>query len=78
MYGFGTGILFGTQLQDATGATVANATPVQFGTLQDVSSDITFEEKLLYGQNQFPVAVGRGKGKINFKAKMAGIFGGVA
>ena len=61
--GFGTGILYGIQTQDATGAAVANATPVQFGTLQDISGDISFEEKLLYGSYQFPIAVGRGKGK---------------
>lgn len=75
--GFGTGILYGIQTQDATGAAVANATPVQFGTLQDISGDISFEEKLLYGSYQFPIAVGRGKGKLAFKAKMANLFGAV-
>lgn len=77
MYSFGSGVLFGIQTQDATGAAVANATPVQFGTLQDISGDISFEEKLLYGQNQFPVAVGRGKGKLEFKAKAASINGAI-
>ncbi len=72
---FGTGILYGIQLQDATGTAVTNATPVQFGGLQDVSGDISFEEKLLYGASQFPIAVGRGKGKISLKAKMAQING---
>ncbi len=74
MFAFGTGILFAIPTQDATGAAIANGTPAQFGTLQDVSGDISFEQKLLYGQNQFPVAVGRGKGKLTFKAKTAGIF----
>lgn len=73
--GFGAGILWGTQTQDATGAAVANATSVQFGTLQDISGDISFEEKLLYGAYQFPIGVGRGKGKLAFKAKMASISG---
>lgn len=72
---FGTGILFGVQTQDATGAAVANPTPIQFGNLQDVSGDISFEEKLLYGAYQMPIAVGRGKGKMQFKAKMANISG---
>lgn len=77
MYGFGAGTLIGVQTQDATGAAVANATPVQFGTLQDISGDISFEEKLLYGAYQFPVAVGRGKGKLAFKAKAASLYGSI-
>lgn len=77
MFIFGSGILYGVQTQDATGAAVANATPVQFGTLQDISGDISFEEKMLYGSYQFPVAVGRGKGKLGFKAKFASLNGAV-
>ncbi len=72
---FGTGILFAVQTMDANGAAVSNATAVQFGNLQDISCDISFEEKLLYGAYQFPIAVGRGKGKAAFKAKMANING---
>jgi len=68
---FGSGILWGTPSTDAAGNAVANPTPVQFGTLQDVSVDISFENKTLHGQNQFAVAVGRGKGKITGKAKFA-------
>ena len=74
---FGTGILYGVMLQDATGTAQANATPIQFGVLQDVSCDISFEEKLLYGASQFPVAVGRGKAKAAFKAKAAQLSGQV-
>jgi carbon monoxide dehydrogenase subunit G len=73
--GFGAGILTGIATSDATGASVANATPVQFGTLQDISTDLSFEEKLLYGAYQFPIAVGRGKGKFSFKAKQASLSG---
>jgi hypothetical protein len=32
---------------------------------------VNFENKTLHGQNQFPVAVGRGKGKVSGKAKFA-------
>lgn len=70
-YVFGTGSLWGTPTQDATGAAIANPTPVLFGTLQEVSLDTSFDTKMLYGNLQFPVAVGRGKGKISAKAKLA-------
>lgn len=70
---FGTGILYGVALLDAAGAAVANPTPVQFGAMQDISADISFEQKMLYGSYQFPIAVGRGKGKLEFKAKNANI-----
>jgi hypothetical protein len=71
MIQFGAGVLIGTQTIDATGAAVATPTPIQFGILQEVSIDEEFESKLLYGANQYPVAVGRGKGKISLKAKAA-------
>ena len=73
--GFGAGIMWGTPLTDATGAAIATPSPVLFGILQDVSIDISFDVKELYGQNQFPFAVGRGKGKISGKAKAAQVFG---
>lgn len=75
MNNFGSGFLYGVPTADATGAAIANPSPVQFGTLQDVSVDFAFENKMLYGQNQFPVAIGRGKGKIGIKAKFANING---
>ncbi|MFL9610182.1 hypothetical protein ACKF11_08875 [Methylobacillus sp. Pita2] len=71
--GFGTGILTAIPQLDAAGATIANGTPVQFGTMQEVTGDLSFEEKLLYGAGQFPIAVGRGKGKLSFKCKLAEI-----
>ena len=74
-YAFGAGTLFATPLTDAFGSTVANPTPVQFGTLQEVSLDIQGDIKELYGQLQFPVAVGRGKVKVSGKAKAAGLNG---
>lgn len=69
--GFGSGVLVGTALTDAYGAPLAAATPVQFGIVQDVNVDFSFDVKELFGQYQFPVAIGRGKGKITGKAKFA-------
>ena len=70
-FAFGSGIMWGTPLTDANGNVIANPTPVQLGVLQDLGIDISFDTKMLYGQNQFPVAVGRGKGKMSGKAKLA-------
>jgi hypothetical protein len=61
---FGSGALFGTPLQDAFGTAVASPTLIKFGVMQDITLDISFDLKELYGQNQFPIAIGRGKGKI--------------
>jgi hypothetical protein len=68
-YGFGSGVLFGVRTD------VSTATPVQFGALQDVSVDIQFNIKELYGQSQFPLAVARSTAKITGKAKLARIIG---
>src|SRR4051812_11802610 len=75
MFGFGAGALWGTPLTDYAGNAIANPTPVLFGTLQDVSIDISFDVKELHGENQFPVDVARGKGKMSCKAKSARING---
>lgn len=64
-YSFGSGVLYGRSL-------TSNApTPVRFGGLQGVSVDIAFTTKELYGQYQFPIALGRGTGKITGKADYA-------
>ena len=63
---FHTGTLYGK-------STAANATPQSFGTLQDVSLDLSYTTKELFGQNNFPVAVGQGSCKITGKAKSANI-----
>lgn len=76
MFLFGSGILWGTPLTDASGAAIANPTPLIFGTLQDTELDFKFELKQLHGQNQFAVAVGRGKGSVNGKSKLADIRAG--
>jgi len=70
-FAFGSGVFWGTPLTDASGNAITNPTPVQLGVLQNVSVDISFDVKELYGQNQFAVAVGRGKGKLTGKAASA-------
>lgn len=74
-FSFGSGVVWTTPLQDAFGATIANPTPLLVGVLQDSSVDLASDTKLLYGQNQFPVAAGRGKGKASGKLKFAQING---
>jgi len=74
-YSFGSGTLWGIPLTDAVGNTISNPTPIKFGTLQECSVELSFDVKELFGQNQYPVAVGRSKGKVTGKAKFAQIFG---
>lgn len=76
-YAFGSGNMYVTQLQDALGNAIANPTPYPLMTLQEGSIDLSSDSKELYGQNQFPVAVGRGKAKMTCKVKPARIFAGV-
>lgn len=75
MWTFGAGVLIGTPTQDARGNAIAATarSPIQFGILQEVTVDTEWEDKSLYGANQFPVDVGRGKGKMSLKAKAAQI-----
>lgn len=65
---FGSGLLFATN-------SAANSTPIQLGTLQDVSLDISRTVKEIYGQAQFPVAVGAAQMKITGKAKVGQVSG---
>jgi hypothetical protein len=69
MFSFGSGVLLGTRTD------VANATPINFGLVQEVQLDLSFTSKELYGQYQWPVAIARGQGKMTGKAKMARISG---
>jgi hypothetical protein len=71
MYNFGAGVLIGVPLFDANGVAITVPTPIEFGTLQEVTVDEEWESKPLYGALQFPVAYGRGKGKVTLKAKAA-------
>lgn len=75
-FGFGSGLLWGTPQQNAQGTTLSNPSPIIFGTLQEMELDVKFELKELHGQNQLAVAVGRGKGKITGKIKVADIRAG--
>ncbi len=72
MFQFGSGTLWGYPVG---GNLAANPTPIKFGTLQDVSVEISGSLKELYGQNQYAEAVARGKCKIAGKAKFAQIVG---
>jgi hypothetical protein len=73
MFTFGAGFLVGTQTIDGNGNAVTVPTPIQFGILQEVTPDESFELKKLYGANKFPVAVAQGKGTMGLKAKLANI-----
>lgn len=76
MFLFSAGVMWGTPLTDVSGAAVSNPTPLIFGTMQDVEIDFKFETKEMHGQKTFPVAVGRGKGSIGGKAKLADLRAG--
>ncbi len=71
MYLFGSGALFGIPTADVNGNAIAAPTPIQFGGLQDVSLDISFDIKELYGMQQYAIDMARGKAKITGKAKKA-------
>lgn len=70
-HAFGAGVLYG--LVNSGGVLV----PRKFGALQDVSLDIAYTLKELYGQNQLPIAIARGQGKIQGKSKIAILQGGM-
>ncbi|HET6379374.1 MAG TPA: hypothetical protein VFG05_13865, partial [Methylocella sp.] len=69
MYSFGSGVLLGTRTD------IANATPVNFGLVQEVTIEETATVKELTGQYQRPVAIARGTIKTHGKAKVARISG---
>jgi hypothetical protein len=74
-YLFGPGQAWGTPVSDASGNAIAVPSPILFAAAQDVSIDMGFETKLLHGTGQFPLAVGRGKGKVSGKIKNAQVNG---
>lgn len=73
VYQFGSGVMWAIPTIALAGTAITNPTPVPFGILQDVSVDISYNKKELYGQYQFPVAIARGTAKITAKAKFARI-----
>lgn len=66
MFVFGSGVLIGTP---------AGGSPINFGLAQEVSLNIATTTKALYGQYNFPVAIGAGTKKMTGKAKMARVSG---
>lgn len=69
MYSFGSGVLLGTRTD------ILNATPLNFGLVQEVTIDESATIKELTGQFQRPVAIARGTIKTTGKAKVARISG---
>ena len=66
MFVFGSGVLIGTP---------SGGSPINFGLVQEVSLNVATTTKALYGQYNFPVAIGAGTKKMTGKAKMARISG---
>jgi hypothetical protein len=69
MYSFGSGVLLGTR------SDIANATPVNFGLVQEVTIEESATVKEIYGQYQYPLVAARGTVKTTGKAKVARISG---
>jgi len=70
-YVFGSGSLILTPVQDATGATIANGTPVKLLDHQECSIDMGGDIKKLFGQGGYPIAAGVGKRDVSVKCKGA-------
>jgi len=66
MFVFGSGVLIGTP---------QGGTPINFGLAQEISLNVATSTKALYGQYNFPVAIGSGTRKMTGKAKLARISG---
>ena len=64
MYSFGSGVLIGTRTD------VLNATPVNFGLVQEVTIEESASIKELYGQFQHPIAIARGTVKTCTSSKL--------
>jgi hypothetical protein len=66
MFVFGSGVLIGTP---------SGGSPINFGLVQEVTLNVAASTKALYGQYNFPVAIGTGTKKMTGKAKMARVSG---
>ena len=55
--------------------TPQGGSPINFGLAQEISLNVSLTTKALYGQNNFPVAIGAGTRKMSGKAKLARISG---
>jgi len=69
MFSFGSGVLLGTRTD------VPNATPMNFGLVQEVTIEESATIKEIYGQYQYPLVGARGSIKTTGKAKVARISG---
>lgn len=72
---FGAGDFYGVPLVDSNGNAIANPTPVKIAAVQEIGLDFSGDLKELYGQNQFALAIARGKVKVSGKVKGANING---
>jgi len=66
---FGPGILWVTRTD------AGDLSPVNVGYCNEFSTDLSFENKELYGQNQLPLLVARGTAKATGKVKAAALSG---
>jgi hypothetical protein len=64
---------FGTGAMVATSTASGTQTPRKMAALQDISAEFSFNIKELHGSKAFPIAIGRGMGKISCKAKYASL-----
>jgi hypothetical protein len=72
-FAFGSGAAWATPLTDNTGTTITVPTPLRVGVIQELSIDLTWTSKQLFGTNQYPLAVGRGTAKSTGTIKWAQI-----
>lgn len=66
---FGPGILWVTRTD------IANQTPTNIGFINEFSTDLSFDTKQLYGQNQYALLAARGTAKSTGKMKAATLSG---
>lgn len=72
---FGGGDFYAQPLVDANGNALASPTPVKIMGVQEIGLDFSGDLKELYGQNQFALAIARGKVKVSGKVKGAQVNG---
>ena len=76
-FAFGSGNMYVTQLQDASGNLISNPTQVPLMVLQEGSVEFSATKKDLYGQNKFPVSIASAEEKCIVKVKPARIIASV-
>ena len=69
MFGAGTGVMTPYATNGPT-----NPTPIQIPIVQEFNIDISADEALLYGQDQFPYGIARTKTKIEIKSKFGAVY----